>query len=228
MRTEPSKNPVYLPQVKICGLTREDEALACIQMGAQAIGCVFYPPSPRHVTNSQAAGISRALASVPCKVVGVFVNEPFETIMKKVEKCGLHIVQLHGSEPPDLVNRLTREGVPVIKGLFVNAKPSFSASATFDALSYLTECAGGPLPGGNAEVWNWRDAIHVSANYPMILAGGLTPENVIEAIGAARPDAVDVSSGVEATPGRKDPDKVKRFLDAVARIGSTGKTRRIF
>ncbi len=88
--------------------------------------------------------------------------------------------------------------------------------------------AGGPLPGGNAEVWNWRDAIHVSANYPMILAGGLTPENVIEAIGAARPDAVDVSSGVEATPGRKDPDKVKRFLDAVARIGSTGKTRRIF
>ncbi len=221
-------NEQNTPQVKICGLTVVEEAAACAEMGANGIGCVFYPPSPRHVTDDQAAGIVRALASSAATVVGVFVNASFDTIIKKIEYCGLHAVQLHGSEPPDLVEKIVRVGVPVIKGLFVNAAPSFGDAAIYKASAYLAECAGGPLPGGNAATWNWHEAIVVSAKYPLILAGGLTPENVNQAIGAACPDAVDVSSGVESAPGRKDLDKVKRFLAAVSLDGCAGKIRRIF
>lgn len=218
----------YPPQVKICGLTRAEEAAACVELGVRGIGCVFYPPSPRHVTEQQARTICRAVSSQPCTLVGVFVDESFDEIMRKVEKCGLNAVQLHGREPPDLVNRLSQEGLRVIKGLFVNAAPSFDTAAAYKAFAYLAECAGGSLPGGNALNWTWDAATEVSSKYPLILAGGLSSDNVSEAISAACPDAVDVSSGVEAEPGRKDFNKVKQFLEAVSRSGCTRKTRRIF
>lgn len=218
----------YPPQVKICGLTRAEEAAACVELGARGIGCVFYPPSPRNVTEQQARTVCRALSSQACTLVGVFVDESFGEIMRKVEKCGLDAVQLHGRESPDLVNRLSKEGLRVIKGLFVNAAPSFDAASDYRAYAYLAECAGGPLPGGNALNWNWDAATEVSSKFPLILAGGLNPDNVSEAISAACPDAVDVSSGVEADPGRKDLNKVKRFLEAVSRSGCTRNTGRIF
>lgn len=215
------------PQVKICGLTREDEAAACAEAGASAIGCVFYPPSPRFVSEERAAGICRALPP-GVSGVGVFVNEGFPAIMRKVERCGLKAVQLHGKEPPSLVEALGRTGVTVIKAVFENGSPSFAASESYGAGVYLVECAGGPLPGGNALVWNWGAAAELAALHPIILAGGLTSENVAAAIGAAGPDAVDVSSWVESEPGRKDIDKVRRFIDAVRRSGRTGRIRRIF
>ena len=217
-----------LPQVKICGLTRPDEAEACARMGADAIGCVFYPPSPRHVSEARAKSIGRVLAAYACTPVGVFVDASFAEIIKKVDICGLGAVQLHGRERPQLVDALTRRGVKVIKGLFVNAAPAFDAAASYGAFAYLAECAGGPLPGGNARIWRWEAAAELSAKYPLVLAGGLTPDNVGKAIGAARPDAVDVSSGVEASPGRKDLNQVKHFLEAVSGCVAFGKTRRIF
>ena len=221
--------PVVLshPQVKICGLTREDEAVACALAGASAIGCVFYPPSPRYVEEDLARSISCALPpGVP--LVGVFADEKVTTILRKVERCGLKVVQLHGKEPPSQVNELRERGIPVIKVLFDGGMPPIASADDYGAHAYLVECAGGPLPGGNALAWNWSAAAGLASRYPVILAGGLNAENVGGAIAAALPDAVDISSGVESGPGRKDIDKVKRFLDAVRACGCSGGFRRIF
>jgi phosphoribosylanthranilate isomerase len=215
------------PQVKICGLTRPEEALACVELGADAIGCVLYPRSPRHVSDEQARDIFRGLPAAVCSV-GVFVNEDFSTIMAKVEQCGLKAVQLHGQESVGLVHELQNQGLLVIKAVFVKGSPSLDLIASFRASAYLVECAGGRLPGGNARVWDWSTAAGISAKEPLILAGGLSPENVSQAIQEALPDAVDVSSGVESTPGRKDMDKVKRLLEAVAATDCSRKPRRIF
>jgi len=215
-------------QVKICGLTRPDEAQACAALGADAVGLVFYPPSPRHVSATMARRIARSLAPEPCAVVGVFVDATFEAIVEKVENCRLDLVQLHGCESPALVRRLDREGIRVIKTLFVNTTPVFTAADRYNSHAYLAECAGGPLPGGNAMQWNWSDARKLSARFPLVLAGGLTAANVEEAVAAARPDAVDVSSAVESNPGRKDLAKVKHFISSVSPAERNRQTRRIF
>lgn len=215
------------PQVKICGLTRVDEALACVELGASAIGCVFYPRSPRNVSEEQARSICLGLPSEVLSV-GVFVNEDFGFIMGKVERCGVKVAQLHGLESEDLVKRLREEGVRVIKVLFVNGAPALDAAPDYSPSAFLVECAGGILPGGNAKTWDWSVAASFCTEHPVALAGGLNPENVAQAIEAASPDALDVSSGVEASPGRKDLEKVKRFLEAVRGKGGSGRGRRVF
>jgi phosphoribosylanthranilate isomerase len=215
------------PQVKICGLTRPDEAETCARLGADAIGCVFYPPSPRHVNGDQARDIFQSLPAAVCSV-GVFVNESLATILQKVEQCGLKAVQLHGREPIELVDELQKVGIMVIKAIFVNKAPSLDRVGSYRASAYLVECAGGELPGGNALTWEWRAAAGISERGPLILAGGLNPDNVSRAIQEALPDAVDVSSGVESVPGKKDMDKVKRLLEAVATADCSRKPRRIF
>jgi phosphoribosylanthranilate isomerase len=202
-------------QVKICGLTRVDEAVACARAGARAVGCVFYPRSPRCVTATVAADIRRALPpEVAC--VGVFVDEPFDAIMHITASTGFAAVQLHGNEPPELVRQLRSEGLFVIKTLFAKRAPGLDAAAGLPAWAFLVECGQGPLPGGNARVWNWSQAASFGERHPLILAGGLSPENAAQAIRAACPDAVDVSSGVEASPGRKDILKVTQLIAAVA------------
>jgi phosphoribosylanthranilate isomerase len=161
--------------------------------------------------------------------VGVFVNEPFEAIMEIAKYCGLGGIQLHGMEPPELVGRLLREGLTVIKGLYLNGEPSVKAASLFGASAYLVECSAGKLPGGNARAWDWSGAASaLPSRERLILAGGLTPENVGLAIQGASPDAVDVSSGVEASPGRKDLDKVKRFLEAARASQCARVPRRVF
>jgi len=209
-----NEGPRLTPQVKICGLTRVDEAAAAAEPGAAAIGLVFYPPSPRHVTVEQAAGICAGLPEHVCPV-GVFVDVAFDEIMQTVYRCTLRGVQLHGKEPPELGERLLREGLVVIRGLYVNKNPSIEQAEQYPASAYLIEFAGGPLPGGNALAWDWSAAVGVGRQKPLVLAGGLNPENVAQAIQAALPDAVDVSSGVESAPGRKDIAKVRQFLAAV-------------
>lgn len=203
-----------VPQVKICGLTRPDEAAHCAELGADAIGLVFFPKSPRNVSIDQARAV---VAALPGRVatVGVFVNADFESIMTRVDGCGLTMAQLHGRETPQLVERLTAEGVGVIKGLFIDGEPGIAAAEHYAARAYLVECAKGPLPGGNAMAWDWAAAADFGGQFPLVLAGGLAPDNVADAIRASRPAAVDVSSGVEASPGRKDPAKVARLIEAV-------------
>jgi phosphoribosylanthranilate isomerase len=223
----PGKEETSRPQVKICGLTTAEEAQACAELGADAIGCVFYPPSPRHVIDEKARDICRSLPAAIC-AVGVFVNEPFATIMRKVARCGLKAVQLHGQETAELAENLQNEGLLVIKALFMNRAPSLDCAGAFRTSAYLIECAGGPLPGGNALAWDYRAAAGLSVKDPVILAGGINPDNVSRAIREASPDAVDVSSGVESAPGTKDMEKVKRLLEAVATTDCLRKPRRIF
>jgi len=213
MTDAPVMNCLY-PQVKICGLTLPHEAAQCAGLGADAIGVVFFPKSPRHVTADQARAVVAALPETVA-AVGVFVNARFSSIMGRVERCGLSMVQLHGRESPELAVRLTAEGVGVIKALFVGGRPGFEDAPGFEVDGYLVECAKGPLPGGNAMAWDWGAARDFGHLHPLVLAGGLSPDNVAEAICAALPAGIDVSSGVEMSPGRKDPDKVARLITAV-------------
>jgi phosphoribosylanthranilate isomerase len=215
------------PQIKVCGLTRLDEALECVALGVDAIGCVFYPKSPRNLTEAQAKKICIAMPE-GVKTIGVFVNETFSGIMAKVEKCRLKGVQLHGQESTDLVTRLRQENLLVIKALFDENKPSLNEAAHYPASAYLAECGKGKLPGGNAVTWNWNKAKPVGDTHPLILAGGLAPDNVAAAVAASTPDAVDVSSGVESSPGRKNLIKVKSLIEAVSRCHFDKKLRLIF
>ena len=222
-----SKPDLNVPQVKVCGLTRVADALACLDAGVDAIGLVFYPPSPRFVLTVQAAEIAAAV-SKRAVTVGVFVDETYETIIRYAEDCQLQAVQLHGQESPALVRRLRRHDLTVIKTLFHTREPSFNEAADYDPSAFLLECGSGRLPGGNAATWPWQTARDIDRHKPVILAGGLTPENVSTAIRLGSPEAVDVSSGVESEPGRKISSKIKSFIDAVAASGNQTGTRRIF
>jgi phosphoribosylanthranilate isomerase len=206
------------PQVKICGLTRVDEAVACARAGADAIGLVFYPPSPRHVSTAAAAEIAAALPETVAKV-GVFVDETVDDVLATVRAAGLTAVQLHGQETPAMVADLKAAGLTVIKALFAAKDPGLALAGSFDADAVLFEQGAGPLPGGNAETWDYGLARRQALGPPLILAGGLTPDNVTAAIAAAKPDAIDLSSGVEAGPGRKQLEKVRRLMAAVDACG---------
>jgi phosphoribosylanthranilate isomerase len=204
-----------LPQAKICGLTVPDEAAACAESGAAAIGLVFYPPSPRNVELDQARRIQAALPGhVPA--VGVFVNPDWDFVCRAIETCRLGAVQLHGNEPVELLSRLRRKfDINMIKVLFTARSPVMLDAHRYAADAYLVEAGKGVLPGGNAETWDWAAAKTFAVQHHTILAGGLTPENLEQAVAACLPDAVDASSGLERAPGRKDLDKVKRFLAAL-------------
>jgi phosphoribosylanthranilate isomerase len=206
------------PQVKICGLTRTDEAVACAELGVDAIGLVFYPPSPRHVSVAVAGEITAALPAAVAKV-GVFVNESLDPILETARLAGLTAVQLHGAETPALVADLKAAGLTVIKALFAAKAPGLARADTFKADAVLFEQGGGRLPGGNAETWDYALARRAALGPPLILAGGLTPDNVATAIKDAMPDAIDLSSGVEIEPGRKSKEKVKRLVTMVASCG---------
>ena len=221
-----------IPQIKICGITTPAQAEQCAALGADAIGCVFFEKSPRNLSDKQAGEICAAVAG-KIQAVGVFVNASYETIIGKVGFCGLNGVQLHGSEPPELVTRLRRQGLIVIKALFGSKTPGLDIGPLYHTASaLLAECGSGTLPGGNAMVWNWAEAGSVARHGPLVLAGGLSPENIAEAVFAALPDAVDVSSGVEAAPGIKDMNKIALFINniqqTVSGISPEGHLRRIF
>lgn len=229
--TQPTTD-IQMPQIKICGLTHPEEAVACARLGAAAIGLVFYPRSPRHLEEGQAAAICARLPKTVQKV-GVFVNADAAEILQRVRSCGLTAVQLHGAESPECVADLRQQGVRVIKAIFNSREPYLADHARYAPDAFLTECGGGRLPGGNAEQWAWGRVRDFKISRPVILAGGLDPDNIGRAMQAAHPDALDVSSGVEAAPGRKDLDRVRRFIEnatAAARLfeATDNPIRRVF
>ena len=217
-------NRLY-PQIKICGLTDPEEARACAQCGADAIGLVFYPPSPRHVTMEQAAAIAARLPDY-VHAVGVFVNPDMGELERIIAHCGLSAVQLHGAEPPEFAGNLkNRTPAKVIKALFTAKPPGLADAYRYDVSGYLVECGKGRLPGGNAKAWNWALAEPFGRHYPLVLAGGLGPETVVRAISACWPDAVDASSGLEVAPGHKDLAKVESFIETVRQTSALYDTR---
>ena len=202
-------------QVKICGLIKIDEAQKIAALGVDAIGLVFYPESKRNIDIATAKKIQKILPSnVSC--VGVFVNESFSSIMKIVNYCNLDAVQLHGNETRGMVLKLRNENLNVIKALYMEDEPNIKNAEHYGASACLVECRPGRLPGGNAHSWDWGEVKSYKKDTPLILAGGLTPDNINEAILSCIPDAVDISSGVETTPGHKDILKVKNLLTNLA------------
>ncbi len=214
------------PQIKICGLTDPEQAVACAELGADAIGLVFYPKSPRDVTVEQAAAITSRLPG-HVAAVGVFVNPDRETLLQTMEKGGLSAAQLHGQESPQWINDLPPIiRCRVIKALFAERDPKLTAAGTYDVQAYLVECGKGRLPGGNAMAWDWAIAEEFAQHNPLILAGGLGPDNVAQAISTCLPDGVDASSSLESEPGRKDMKKVKRFIEQVRSTAPLYKSRK--
>jgi len=205
-------SPENRPWIKICGLTEPDNALACAELLPDAIGLVFYEKSPRHVTIEQAARITNVLPR-HFLTIGVFVNDSFEDIMEKVRKCSLKGVQLHGEESSELVDQLKKENLYVIKTLFVAKNPYLKQAQEYSAASsLLVEYGKGILPGGNAEFWNYEMSLEIKTKCPVIISGGLSPDTIEQALKTARPFGVDVSSGVEKSPGIKDINKIKSFI----------------
>ncbi|MCK5311412.1 MAG: phosphoribosylanthranilate isomerase [Desulfobacteraceae bacterium] len=207
------KNKINL--IKICGLTDPKNALACVNAGADAIGLVFFKKSPRHISDKKALEICKVL---PTDIIttGVFVDEDFNFIMDKVEKLPLKAVQLHGNENPELIDALRANNVIVIKCLFAKRTPYLKNAHFYQNASYLlAECGKGTLPGGNAETWNWSDIAQINTKLPIILAGGLSPSNINNAINQADISGIDVSSGVESSPGIKDLNKVTHFIEQI-------------
>jgi phosphoribosylanthranilate isomerase len=201
-------------QIKICGITNLDDALAAVDAGADALGFVFYPESPRAVSRNTAAAI---VARLPESItpVGVFVDEDQHIVRETLERCSLRIAQLHGSETADYCSTL---GCPVIKGLRIQTLPDAETLGGYHVLAFLLDAFVAGVPGGTGARLDWELVSSLHASHTIILAGGLTPENVAEAISRVRPRAVDVSSGVERGPRRKDPAKMKAFVNS-ARAG---------
>lgn len=194
--------------VKICGVTSIADASVAADAGADMIGLIFYPPSPRYVTPEQAGAIVASLpADLP--VVGVFVNESFETIAQVARQSGISRVQLHGDESPDLCRRLPWRCIKTFR-FTEQVQPEMMPDYPVDA--FLIEGFHGELYGGGGVKADWQRVASLHGYGRIILAGGLTPDNVQEAIGIVQPYAVDVCSGVEATPGTKDAAKVRAFV----------------
>ena len=206
-----------MTQVKICGITSLEDAQVAVEAGADLLGFVFYPPSPRHVTPEKVRKIVDRFSLSGVHLVGVFVDQSPEIIVQTLDFCGLNYAQLHGSEPPEVVSNLVERGLGVIKAFRVRDEGSLEAVKSYRATAYLLDTYVPGQPGGTGHRFDWTLAERVKEHGPVILAGGLTPDNVTQAVRAAQPWGVDVSSGVEAAPGRKDPEKVRRFVAAVKR-----------
>ncbi|HEY9171998.1 MAG TPA: phosphoribosylanthranilate isomerase [Verrucomicrobiae bacterium] len=198
-------------QVKICGLTNAAEAQAAAAAGADLIGFMFYERSPRHVSLDRAAEIAGQLAPSVVRV-GVFVNPSRELVAEAIARCGLNLLQFHGEESPEFC---TQFGLMTMKAFRVRDRESLKGLPAYSTDAWLLDAFTPGQLGGTGERFNWDLAAEAGRlGRPIFLAGGLTPENVAEAVRRARPFGVDVSSGVESAPGRKDPAKVRAFIAA--------------
>jgi phosphoribosylanthranilate isomerase len=195
-------------RVKICGITNLDDALRTVEAGADALGFVFFQGSPRNVSPDAVAEIIRRLPPF-VQTVGLFVNENPETVNAISDQCGLDLVQLHGDEPPEYCADIRRR---IIKAIRVKDASSLNAMADYPVAACLLDAWSPAARGGTGTTFNWDIAAGAAASQPIILAGGLTPDNVADAIAAVKPYAVDVSSGVESAPGIKDVGLVARFI----------------
>jgi phosphoribosylanthranilate isomerase len=222
-------------KVKVCGITSRADAQAAVRAGADLLGFIFFPQSPRYVTPERAREILNAVAPRQAGVltVGVFVNEPPETVAQVLDFCGLDLAQLHGEEPPEALG-LDRGGKSPLRGRAYKAlRPRSLEEALELAHNYAPappRRGGGRLPaflldayhprlrGGTGQTGDWSIAASLAGRYPLLLAGGLSPANVAQAVREVRPWGVDAASGVEQAPGQKDHAALRAFI-AAARQG---------
>jgi len=204
--------------VKICGVTSVSDGLAATVGGADMVGLMFYEGSPRQVPLATAIEIARALPPHVVKV-GVFVNPSVDTVQRAIAECGLSLLQFHGDEPPDFCIQF---GVMSLKAFRIRDAASLAALPGYRTDAWLLDAFSPAALGGTGEQFNWELALEAKKlGRPIFLAGGLTPENVAEAVRRVQPFAVDVSSGVESAPGKKDPAKVRAFIAAAKSVAAT-------
>ena len=202
-------------KVKICGMTQLKDALFAVEQGVDAVGFIFYKKSPRAVTMKTVREIITKLPPL-VDTVGVFVNESAERLNKIADYCGLDLVQLHGEESPAFCRKIHRR---VIKAFRVKDLQSIKQLEKFPVSGFLLDTFSDDLHGGTGKTFDWNLALPVKKMGPVILAGGLTPRNILQAVRQVRPYGVDVCSGVEKSPGIKDLEKVRVFLKNI-RSGS--------
>jgi len=207
-------------RTKICGITNIEDARIAVAAGVDALGFVLYRKSPRYVDPMM---VQQIVAQLPPFVlpVGVFVNEEIKIVRDLMDTCGLAFAQLHGDESATYCRELSR---PVLKALRLKDRSTFVALAEFQARvevrGFVLDALSEEAYGGTGQVVDWGLARQAAQAATVILAGGLTPENVGQALRAVQPYGVDVSSGVEVTPGKKDHEKVRAFLRAVSAVSS--------
>ena len=204
-----------MTRVKICGITEFEDARDAVLLGADAIGLNFYPSSPRYIEPTKASRIIEKLPPL-VSTVGVFVNHPDPQNLEDFAlSVGLHAVQLHGNETPDYCSMIQR--VKVIKALRIDSAFRVDALRSYGNGTFLLDTCS-PSFGGSGQVFNWNQVFGANAFGSIIIAGGLTPENVPDAVNTLHPFGVDVASGVESRPGKKDYEKMRRFIEAVRRV----------
>jgi phosphoribosylanthranilate isomerase len=215
--------PATHPRIKICGITNLNDAEMAVELGAWALGMIFFAPSPRSCSLAEAQRIVARLRR-DVELCGVFVNAPSEQVVRTSEDLGLSMLQLHGDEGPSFcAEARRRNGARVIKAAQVAGPGDVRDLERFhvdfhllDARARTPERVG--LRGGTGETFDWTLLAERRSKVPLILSGGLNAENVAEAIAVTRPYAVDTASGTEAAPGRKDPSRLRAFFEAVERM----------
>ena len=202
-------------KVKICGITNLADAQVAVEAGADAIGFIFYEKSPRFVTIQQAAEISKQLPPFVMRV-GVFVDADTDFITRAIGDCNLNLLQFHGDEAPEFC---TQFGLMSMKAFRVRDTESLKEFPKYQTDAYLLDAFSSTTLGGTGKTFSWDLAVEAQKfGKPIFLSGGLTPENVADAVKKVQPFAVDVSSGVEITPGKKDAAKVRAFIFAVKAV----------
>ncbi|WP_419798024.1 MAG: phosphoribosylanthranilate isomerase [Terasakiella sp.] len=207
--------------VKICGLKTPEDAHIAIQAGADLLGCVFFPPSPRHVSAEQAAEVFDMVGDADVLKVGLFVDPSDDELMSVLNQVRLDIIQLHGHESPERVEEVRQTfGLPVMKALPIETTEDVEKAQTYDGVADRLLFDAKPpkdatRPGGNAIAFDWSLLRDTQWTVPWMLAGGLTVDNVKDAVKQSGCKAVDVSSGVEAEKGVKSPELIEAFLKAV-------------
>jgi phosphoribosylanthranilate isomerase len=204
-------------KVKICGITSVADGFAAAEAGADILGFVFCEQSCRNLSVAQAAAIISELPPFTIKA-GVFVDAPEDLVVRAVGQCGLNLLQFHGEEPPDYC---TQFGIMSMKAFRIRDAESLKRMPEYLTEAWLLDAYASGKAGGTGEIFNWDLAVEAKQfGRPIFLAGGLTPENVAEAVARVQPFGVDVSSGVEAGPGRKDHRKVAAFIRAAKDVSS--------
>ena len=203
-----------MARIKICGITHLTDALTAVEAGADALGFVFVPDTPRFVKPDQVAAI---IAQLPpfITTVGIFVSKDSEKIRTIVERCRLDAIQLHADVTPEFCRNLDRR---VIKAVRVKDESSLSILSDYDVNAFLLDAYVEGKMGGTGHVLDWDLALQAKNYGRIIIAGGLNPDNAAQAVRHVMPYGVDVSSGVESQPGRKDPNKIRKFIDAVRSV----------
>ena len=198
-------------RIKICGITNAEDALMAVDAGADALGLMFYEASPRNVSMATAENIIGRLPPFVTKV-GVFVNATEEVIRLAIDECGVDALQFHGDETPEFCRKFA---LPVIKAFRMQNADSLSSLPRYETAAWLLDSCVAGQQGGTGATFNWDLAVMAKKfGRPIILAGGLTPENVALAVRQVGPYGVDVSSGVESAPGKKDSKKMRAFIRA--------------